>query len=89
MNLSRKLGPRARYLAETRAAEVVESVVEIARSADLDAFERELKSIGGRFHRRPRNAGIIAVDIAADHLDLLARLRGVIYVETGELVLHH
>ena len=89
MKLSPKLGPRARYLAEARTPEIVESVVEISRSTDLNRFERELESIGGRLHRRPRNFGVVAVDIAADHLDQLARLRNVRYVETDEMVVHH
>ena len=86
MKYSQKLGPRARRLAATRVEDdVVESVVEVARSADRASVEQEIARAGGRIRSHPRTSPFMRVDVTVSHLNDLAQVEDVVYVEAEEL----
>jgi hypothetical protein len=86
MRFSQKLGPRARRIAATnRDGQIVESVVEIARSADRTIVERQITRAGGRIRSHARSSPFLRVDVDVAHLNALALCDDVIYVEADEL----
>jgi hypothetical protein len=86
MTFSQKLGPRARRLAATSIEDdVVESVVEVARSANRKVVEREIAQAGGRIRSHAHSSPFMRVDVTIRHLNDLALVNDVIYVEAEEL----
>lgn len=86
MRLSQKLGPRARRLACTsKDSQIVESVVEIARSADRLVVEKEIVAAGGIVRTGIRSSPFLRVDVPVAHLNDLAHVEDVLYVEADEL----
>jgi len=86
MTLSQKLGPRARRLATTSIEDhVVESVVEVARSANRKAVEKEIAEAGGRIRSHARSSPFMRVDVTVHHLNDVALVDDVIYIEAEEL----
>lgn len=86
MTLSSKLGPRARTLASSRNPRIVDSLVEVARTADLQRVSRALRRAGAQVYASAvaSTTGFIRVEIAADHLNALANVSDVLYVEADD-----
>jgi hypothetical protein len=86
MNLSSKLGPRARTLASSRNHQIVDSLVEVAGSADLRNVTRALRKVGAHVFASAiaSTTGFIRVEVAADHLNAVAGVSDVIYVEADD-----
>jgi hypothetical protein len=83
MPLSSKLGPRARTLASTATQKLVTSLVEIDHSADIRNVARQLRKAGAYIHGSPaaNTTGFIRVEVPADHLNAVAAVSDVVYIE--------
>jgi hypothetical protein len=83
MSSSSKLGPRARTIASSGLHQIVESLVEIEKTADVRSVARALRKIGAHVYASAgaSTTGFIRVDVAADHLNDVADVSHVLYVE--------
>lgn len=86
MSISPKLGPRARNLAFSGSRQVVESLVEIVRSTDLRRISRTLRKFGANVYGAgaASTTGFLRVEVPADHLDDLAQISDVLYIEADD-----
>jgi hypothetical protein len=86
MNLSPKLGPRARTLASSSNARIIDTLVEVSRSANLDRLARALKKTGAHVYAsRASTTGFIRVEVPANHLNDAAEVSDdVLYIETDD-----
>ena len=88
MNLSSKLGPRARSLVTSRKPQIVDSLVGFTRTADLRRLSRDLRKAGAQeVYVSPlaSTTGFIRVEVPADHLNALADVSDdVVYVEADD-----
>lgn len=85
MQLSWKLGPRARSLASSRKKQIVEGMVEVARGSDFRDLKRELEQAGAHVYASAAPAtGFLRVDVPARRLNAVANVSDVLYVEADD-----
>ena len=82
-SLSSRLSPQAKKAVLRHPDQVVSGLAEVAPAADLGQIRRAIEEWGGQVHvsAGPR---LLAFELGAQHLPLLADLEGVVYVSTAE-----
>lgn len=86
MRLSRKLGPQARRIAASHEAQVVEGIAEITHNANVSRLLHELEVLGAHVFTPARNPTYIRFEIPGNHLEEVASVRDILYVEAEDVL---
>jgi hypothetical protein len=86
MRPSRKLSPEARRIAASHDAHAVEGIAEITQNANVSRLTHDLEVLGAHVFTPARNPTYIRFEIPANHLEEVANVRDVLYVEAEDAI---